>query len=237
MSKKKWQILFYSLIFLNLFFLTAIISYQITVSGERVTVPNLTGKTVEKAKDVLADKKLTLVQSGVRLHEQWGEGKIISQNPSPESKVKINHKIKVMVSAGQEKVIVPNLTGEKLREVDSMLKQAELRKGKISQIYSSRFPAGEIIAQHPSPFEEVPKNTPVSLLISQGKRLNTYLMPDLIGKEAEYVISRLKDTGFTVGDLRYSYYPGLKSGIIINQSPSPGSKIQKSSLITLEVSK
>lgn len=235
--KNIWFVSFYVLAFLNLFFLTALVSYQITVSGERVNVPDLIGKTVEEAKEILSEKKLTLVQSGVRLHERWAEGKIISQDPSSDSKVKINHQIKVMLSAGKEKVAVPDLVGEKLQKIHSILKEVSLKRGKISQVHSSRYPAGEIIAQHPSALEEVGKNTRVSLLVSQGEREKTYLMPDLIGKKADHVIVRLKEMDFSVGNLRYSYYPGLESGIIINQSPSPGSQIQKQSLITLEVSK
>lgn len=236
-NKKIWIFSLYTLVFLNLFFFTALISYQITVSGEKVSVPDLVGKNVDEAKKKLAEKKLTLVQSGVRLHERWEQGKVISQDPPSDSKVKINHQIKVILSAGKEKVSVPNLVGEKLQKVNSILDESGLKQGKISQVHSPRYPAGEIIAQHPSALEEVGKNTRVSLLVSQGEREKTYLMPDLIGKKAEHVIMRLKEMEFSVGNLRYSYYPGLQSGVIINQSPSPGSQIQKQSLITLEVSK
>jgi beta-lactam-binding protein with PASTA domain len=62
-------------------------------------------------------------------------------------------------------------------------------------------------------------------------------MPDLIGKKAVNVIAQLNSMDFNIGNIRHRYYRGLDSGIIINQSPAPGSKIQKRNRITLEVSK
>ena len=41
-------------------------------------------------------------------------------------------------------------------------------------------------------------------------------MPDLIGKKASPVISRLKTLEFNLGDIRYTYYPGLGKDVIIN---------------------
>jgi beta-lactam-binding protein with PASTA domain len=73
--------------------------------------------------------------------------------------------------------------------------------------------------------------------VSQGEREKKFLMPDLIGKRASVVIEKLKELEFNIGHIRYSYYPGLDSGIIINQYPEPGSRIQRRNLITMEVSK
>ena len=62
-------------------------------------------------------------------------------------------------------------------------------------------------------------------------------MPDLIGRRASRVIRWLQAHDFRLGDIRYVYYEGLDSGIIIKQFPPLGYKIQKRNLITLEVSK
>jgi beta-lactam-binding protein with PASTA domain len=237
LSKRFFNISFFSLLFLNLFFLSSILSFQITQKGERVSLPDLEGMTIEEAREALSKKKLFLVQSGVQLHDRYELGQIISQDPPADSKAKINDVVKVTVSGGKEKVVVPLLRGRSLPSVAQILRDSGLKKGKISQIYSSRYSAGKIISQNPLPEVEVGKDFQVSLLVSQGQRERKYLMPDLIGRDAASVITRLKEIGFHVGNLRYRHYPGLDSGIIINQSPSPGSKIQKRNLITMEVSK
>jgi beta-lactam-binding protein with PASTA domain len=238
MSRKKvFNYAVLSLLFLNLFFISAILSFQITLNGEMVSLPNLMGKTIEEAKDELEEKKIHLVQSGVRLHQFYERGKIIFQDPPANTKVRINTEIRVVLSAGKEKVIVPELLGKNLQTIRPILENAGLREGKISHVHTTKYAAGKIIGQYPLPEEEVGRDTSVSLLVSQGQHEIRYLMPDLIGKKAANSIALLKQMDFNVSDVRYRYYRGLDSGIIINQSPAPGSKIQKRNRITLEVSK
>lgn len=238
MSKKRiYAYTFYILIFLVIFFLGANISYQIVLRGERVTLPHLIGKTMAEANEILAKKKLDIVQKGTQFDNQWDKGKIIFQDPSPGSKIKINKLVRLILSAGSEKVQVPQLIGKNLQSVDSILEEVGLRKGKVSQVHTSKYAAGKIIAQQPQVVEEIARNSHLSFLVSQGEREKRYLMPDLIGKRADIVITKLKEMEFRVEDLRYAYYPGLESGIIIKQFPPQGFRIQKRNLITLELSK
>ena len=236
-AKKTFNYALFILLFLNLFFLSAILSFQITLKGEMVTLPNLIGKTLEEAKTELEKKKIHLVQSGVRLHQRYERGKIIFQDPPHNTKVKINTEARVVLSAGKEKVIVPQLLGKNLQNIRPILEEAGLRGGKISHVHTPKYAAGKIIGQYPLPDEEVGRDTPVSLLVSQGQHEIRYLMPDLIGKKALSSITQLEGMDFNVSDIRYRFYRGLDSGIIINQFPAPGSKIQKRNRITLEVSK
>lgn len=238
MSKKRiYDYIFYILLLLIIFFLSANLSFQIVLKGEMVSIPNLIGKTMEEAEIKLSKKKLFIVQKGIQFDNHWERGKIIFQEPSPGSRIKINKIVRVILSAGSEKVVVPKLAGKNLQSINSILEEAGLRKGKISQVHTSKYAAGKIITQQPQASEEIGRNSRVSLLISQGQREKRYLMPDLIGKQANKVIIKLKDMEFRVEDLRYSYYPGLESGIVIKQFPPQGFRIQKRNLITLEISK
>ncbi len=237
MTDKYYKILVVTLLFLNLFFLSATLAYKITLAGEMSNVPDITGMTLEEAEKALQEKKLSIVKSGVELNKSYERGKIISQDPPPKSRVKLNKIVKVTLSAGLEKVKVPNLTGKDLTSLDKAFQEAGLIKGNITHVHSSTFPAGRVISQYPPEGTEVAVNSRVNLLVSEGKLEDRYLMPDLLGKEASKVIQKLKDKGFRVGDIRRSYYPGLRSGIIINQNPSQGTLIKKRNIISLEVSR
>jgi beta-lactam-binding protein with PASTA domain len=235
--KKAVNYFLYILLFIDLFFLSAILSFQFTLKGEMVTIPDLVGKTVNEARVELQKKKIYLVQNGVRLHDRLERGKIISQDPSAESKVKFNTEVRVVLSAGKEKVKVPDLLGKNHQTIRPILEESGLRTGKIAHVHTPKYAAGRIIGQYPPAQTEVGKDTPVSLLVSQGEYEVGYLMPDLIGKRAESIIAQLKEMEFNVGNIRYRYYRGLDSGVIINQHPPPGSKIQKRNRITFEVSR
>jgi len=202
-----------------------------------VTLPNLIGKTLEEASSELIRRKLSVVQAGAQFDTRWERGKVISQDPSSGSKLKINEVVKVILSAGNEKVIVPRLIGRNLQNSNQILKEARLRRGEVSQVHTSEYAAGKIISQYPRAAAEVGSNSPVSLLISQGEKEEKYLMPDLIGKKTETVLAKLKELDFRVEDIRYTSYPGLEAGITIKQFPPQGYLIQKKYPITLEVSK
>ncbi len=237
MSEKYIKITFFALILLNLFFLSAIVSFQITKTGEMVTLSDLRGKTIEEARTELSKHKLYAVQTDVQLHELYEKGKIISQEPPPDSKIKLNQNVKVVVSAGKEKVVVPMIISRTLEAIPLTLQEAGLRKGIVSHVHTSRYAAGKIISQYPISTQEVGINSKINLLVSQGENEKKYLMPDLLGKKVEVVKAKLEEIGFRIGDIHRFQYPGLESDIIINQKPKQGNCIQKRNIITLEVSK
>ncbi len=221
----------------DLFLFSATISYKITLAGEMSTIPNLTGKSLGEARKILHSKKLFLSQAGIELHPKYEKGQIISQNPPAESKIKLYQTVEVVLSAGREKTVIPDIIGRTLENIDPTLKETGLNKGKISHVHTPAYAAGKIISQSPPPGEEVAVNSRLSLLVSQGDWEPRFLMPDLLGKRASVVTEQLQEMGFRIADVRRSYYPGLDSGIIINQNPQPGNRIQRRNIITLEVSK
>jgi serine/threonine-protein kinase len=234
---KTYRLLLYSLIFFIIFFLTSILSYRTVLKGEMVAIPNLVGKTFEDAKAELIRKRLSIVQLGIQFDTRYERGRIIFHEPSAGSKIKINNVVKVILSAGKEKVFVPLIKGENFQNLGPILQEAGIVRGTISHVHSPKNAAGKILAQYPPAQEEVGRGSAVSLLISEGEWEERYLMPDLIGRRAEDVIPWLEELNFKVEDVRDTYYPGLSSGIIIKQHPNQGYMVQKNFPITLEVSK
>jgi len=226
-----------SLFFLIVFFLAAIVFSQIILKGESVTVPDLTGKTVAQARTELSRKDLSVAQRGSEFDDHVERGLILRQDPPPDSRIRVTEVVQVVTSAGSRQVRVPNLENKSLETALTLLQASGLFKGKLTQIHTSRYPAGRVIAQKPAADEAVERNGQVGLLLSQGGREDRYIMPDLIERKADRVLARLKVLDFQVADIHYRYYPGRSSGYVLGQFPLAGYRIQKRNLITLEISR
>jgi beta-lactam-binding protein with PASTA domain len=225
------------LLFLILFFLSAIIFSQILLKSEVVSVPDLVGKTVAQARADLNKKDLSLALKGTESNDRLEKGLITRQEPAAGSRIRTTTPVQVLTSSGSGTVTVPDLAGKPLEEALSLLQAGGLTRGRITQVHTPRLPAGRLLAQKPSPGTVVERGSPVGLLLSQGGLDERYVMPDLIGRRADVVIDRLNAWGFKIADLRYVYYPGALAGLIVKQDPPNGFCVQKRNRISFEVSR
>ncbi len=120
----------YALIFFLLFFGAAVLSSQIIFNTELVTLPSLAGKTVEEARTALAAKRTRLAVQGTRFDSRIEKGRILSQDPGPDSRVKTKRTVNVILSDGSERLTVPALEGRSLEFAAVQLKSLGLRRGR-----------------------------------------------------------------------------------------------------------
>ncbi|MBN1937946.1 MAG: PASTA domain-containing protein [Candidatus Aminicenantes bacterium] len=236
-SEKKSKFLFYALLYIVLFFASAVVFSQVILRGELITLPDLSGKTVEEARSLLSAKKIDVAISEKRFDSRTAKGLILAQNPSAGSRIKPGRTISVAVSQGSEQIEVPKLEGRSLEMAGQVLKSAGLRRGRVTQIHTPRAAAGRILGQEPAPGTITGRGSEVDFLVSRGEAEKRYIMPDLIAKRADAVLRRLKALEFTKLNKTEVWYPDLGPGIIIRQEPKAGSLILKRNEIRLEVSR
>lgn len=226
------------LLFLILFFLSAVIFSQVLLKGEVVSVPDLVGKPVAQARAELQKKDLTLAEKGREANDTVKKGLIVRQDPAAGSRIRVTRIIEVYTSTGSGTVTVPDLASKTLDEALSLLQAAGLRKGPITQVHTPRLPAGKILDQRPAPGTVVERDFGVGMLLSQGGLDEIFLMPDLlVGLRADSVIGQFDARGFKVADIRYVYYPGAPAGLVVGQDPKPGFPVRRRARISLEVSR
>jgi beta-lactam-binding protein with PASTA domain len=226
-----------AMVFLTLFFLAANLTSQFFLRGESALVPDVVGKAYQEARTELSKVRVAIELKGMEYSSAFERGRVLSQDPSAGSRIKVFRRVKVVVSKGSELVTVPKITGLSLEAVSQTLLDAGLRKGSVSLVHTPRFPAGRIMLQYPPAESLVFRDSSVNFLASQGELNPKYLMPDLISRHGETVRRALSQMGFRVSISGAAYYPGLEPGIIIRQFPPRGYPLQKMTLITMEVSK
>ncbi len=202
-----------------------------THQGAEVQVPEVTGQSENEAERVLAAEGLKLS----KISEQWSpdvpRGFVISQDPDGGGVVKRGRRISVIVSLGAQGTSVPLLEGSSARQAQLLLEGAGLRSGRIAKVYTEETSKDLVVASDPPGETLVEQGTVVNLLVSLGPRPQSYLLPDLGGKQIEDVSRSLREEGFVV--LVREGGPKQKSGLVSAQEPSPGHRVSPRDSIVL----
>lgn len=204
---------------------------------KEVKVPNLVGKTQEEAEKALKAKGLKLKVKAKQESPEYEEGYIISQDPKDGTKVKKESVITVIVSSGktEEKVSVPDVSGKSQDEARDELEELGFVV-KVSTEFetSEEFEQDEVIRTTPSAGEEVEKGSEITLIISSGE--DKPEIPNLLGKTKKEAGRILNELGinFTTDEV---YNDSYKEGQICYQSKKAGTRVERGSSITLQISK
>jgi serine/threonine-protein kinase len=234
--RRRMRASLYLALFALLAFVTGMVVFNNVVMPRLIhgvgetTVPDLANLTLEQAEQVLRPLGLQLSRSGERFDPAVPRGFVLSQDPEAGSTVRGRQSISVVVSLGEEFSSVPELFGESMRGARLLIERAGLRVGGIVHAPSDEVGEGLIAASDPGPETVLPRDTPVHLLVSTGARQESFVMPDLLGREIGGVRRQLEALGF-----RVLAPPGVASlGTIVSQEPPPGSRITRESAIVLQ---
>lgn len=218
------------------------------LSGSQRYVPNVSGMTYEEAEQLLKQKNLNLLISGMNYSESIAKNKILSQNPGDGAVAEAEETIKVIMSGGQEEVMMPDLSGMTQDEAQQLITGQNLviREEGVSGEYSDVVEKGRVIAQSVLPEERIAVQTEVTLSVSLGS-LNeeTALLevPDLKGLTKEKAIKQLaklkEQAGFTyvLGEVKNKYSTEVEKGRIISQKPAAGETVRTNEPIRIVISK
>jgi len=200
-------------------------------AGE-VRVPDLMNLTIEQAEKIALPMGLQVSRAGERFDPAVPRGFIVSQDPIPETPVRGKKRVMVVVSLGEEFSSVPSLFGESLRSARLLLQRSGLRVSGITQAASDEVGEGLVAGTDPPAETVLPRNSTVSLLLSSGTGKESYVMPDLLGREITGVRRHLESLGFRV--ITPPAAPSI--GSITYQDPPAGSHITVNTMITLQAS-
>lgn len=131
-------------------------------------------------------------------------------------------------------LIVPNVVGIKEEAARRILDSLHLepKRGEIRQDPS--FPEGYVILQNPAPEQIVKSGRRVYLTISGGEQ--DVIVPSLRGRSIRDAKFALDRSGLKQGAIQYQISIDLPEGTIITQDIPAGSKVKKSTYISVIVS-
>jgi serine/threonine-protein kinase len=201
---------------------------------QRVTVPDLLGKTPTEAAAILATSNLVLDAQESDFSEDVAKGLIMSTDPGPESSARSGSTIEAVVSKGPERYDVPKLRKLTVEEAEVALGAANLVLGEQDQAYDDTVKKGDIISSDPPAGESVKPGTAVAVVVSQGPEPVT--MPALEGTDGDAAEATLTNLGLKV-DRSSKTSESVAKGLVIRTDPEGGAGTFRGETVELVVSK
>ena len=210
--------------------------------GTSVTITVCSAKEVIGVADVVgrieSDARNTLTSQGFKVSvvkaysDTVAAGVVISQSPAAGTSLVKNSTVALVVSQGQEFILVPNVTGLTQTIAGNTLNDLGL-KTSIKEEFSGTVPKGSVISQSPNVGSKAKKDDTVTLTVSKGKEQVT--VPNVVGQGKSAAENALKASGLRV-NYQESYDDKVQAGYVISQDPSGGTTAFSGDLVTLTVS-
>ena len=133
-----------------------------------VIVPQILGKNVTDADQMLTRMKLQLRVAGKETSEKIPVDGILEVTPAPGQQVREGGTVAVKLSSGSRMVTVPELRGKTPDEARAVLTKLNLDLDRIDPTPDEKIPKGLIVRQMPNPKNKLDRFSRVNVWISSG---------------------------------------------------------------------
>jgi serine/threonine-protein kinase len=203
-------------------------------NADRVTVPSLAGMSQKEAAAVVAEIGLSAEIGEEIFSEDIPAGRVISSSPAGGGKIAKAGVVKLIISKGKERILIPNLIGQTPDIATQQLADLGLRVGEIFEVFSAQAEKGFIAKIEPLVGAEVKPNSLVNIFVSKGNEQVS--LASYVGLGGEQALSELTESGFDVKPT-YKFSDTVLTGLVISQTPASAPLVDKGSEITLDISK
>ncbi|HIO67683.1 MAG TPA: PASTA domain-containing protein [Flavobacteriales bacterium] len=206
-----------------------------TLHGQTITVPDLSGFAEEEVGAFLAERKLRYKVRNIIYDVNKPRGTVLDQDPEPESQVKENRTIYLIVNASETpKVPVPNLVDETMRRAISILETRGFKLGEIEVVHDhgNKVVGFKYNGDTISAGFKVPKGATIDLIMAGGLGMEEVQAPNVIGLGLEEAILNIKTSSLNVAPPRWDQETIITSSdtmnaIVYKQHPVHGKNLIK----------
>jgi beta-lactam-binding protein with PASTA domain len=214
-----------------------------THHGDYEVVPDLRGSYVEEAEIVLAKQGLfvQIIDSVYVRNKKLGT--IIDQIPAPNSNVKNNRAIYLIINSRQvRQVTLPDVSDVSYRQADAMLQSIGLVIGSVEYspsdykdlVLEVKYRGRIVLAG-----SRIPEGSTVVLVVGNGLGAAQAIVPVLKGLGMEEASEAITAAQLNIGAVEYDVPPTDNEAdyIIYRQRPSAGSSISAGATIDIYLTK
>ena len=210
----------------------AFLSFGKFWSANEVVVPDVVGKQMTLARQILEDKKLR-VNVAETYDADVPPGQVVSQTPEAGATVKEERLVTIYVSKGGEELTMPDLKGLTKSEAEAKLTKMGLKLGTVYEKNSDE-EAGTVIQQDPNAGSKISKGQEVDLIVSKGKKAKKAAVPNVTGATLENAQNTITARGLKVGSVT-KQQSSQTAGTVISQSVAGGTEADEGTSIDLVI--
>ena len=190
------------------------ITLSVSTGPGTVEIPDVQGLSTKDAKKKLEDAGLRGRPRAQEFSDDVAEGLVFGTDPAlgtgePGSTVTM------LISKGSNTVVVPGWSAS-ARSSRLEIQQAGLTA--IPQQRQDPSPAGKVLAQSPTPGQQVKKGAAITIFVSTG----SLQVPNVVGQTKQAAVNALKHAGFKPVVSQDPSAPPESAGLVVSQFPARG---------------
>lgn len=180
---------------------SALTAMRLAIHGQEVAVPQLVGLTPSEAERTVSNLGLLMSIERQYYSPQIPEGKIMSQLPLPETKVRRGWQVRVAQSLGPTRVAIPDVTGQSEHAAELNIRRRGLDISSMAAVEAAGIPPDQVLAQDPMANATQLAAPKISLLVTSGAVAQAFVMPNFVGQPLGTANRTLQDAGFRLGNV------------------------------------
>ena len=201
-------------------------------TSEQVKLPNFVGQVYN---EILESQKYDFeFYKEEKFSSETPEGVVMEQNPKPEKMVYSDSRVKLVVSKGPERLMVPDFQNMTYTQYTQLLKQQGLAYVEMP-IYDENTPVDIVCNTNPQPRQEVEIGDVIEVYYSLGPRTEDQVMRNFVNMPYVSAKSQLDSLGITIAEAT-KVDSNKPEGTIISQEPPYGTKLTKDTVVKFTIS-
>ena len=168
--------------------------------------------------------------------EKFEEGKVASQSIEFNTEIKEGDRVTLVISKGQKKASVPDVTGKTIDEAKSILEAAGFSVEE-DEDYSEEVEEKHIISQSPAAETMANEGSAVKVVVSKGKEVKVAKVPDLKKKTVTEAENALSEVKLKLGNVTQEYSDSVDEGKVISQSIAVDTEVKEDTKVDITISK
>lgn len=159
------------------------------VSAAGIAVPDMVGSSSTDAQRMLAAAGLGPLEPELLPHPTAAVGEVLAQSPLPGQQLRAGTPVRVALSSGPPRALVPDVLGFSATRAESLLRRAGFEVAVITE--QNPAPAGRVLRTDPEPGQERMLPAFITLRVSSGPPESVEpLPPDTLDAAGTAAMSR-----------------------------------------------